>query len=231
MAGRCVNSPGPAQEVVAPMQRESTHARPPGTGSLLRHRHRSGAETWYGKWRADGRQVMRSLGPAVHSDGSQGLSSAEAEAALAAAIRTTNGVEGTSESIGIEEAGRRYIANRELLGLKPGTLIDYESHLRVHLVPFFGGRDLDEVDVSLIDEFVAAKRRQGCAIKSIHNYLGLLSGIFAFALKRGWCRSNPVAAAEKPRARQDHDIRYLSAEELAALLAALPDTELGRLQR
>jgi hypothetical protein len=29
-----------------------------------------------------------------------------------------------------------------MLGLKSGTLSDYESYLRVHLVPFFGERSL-----------------------------------------------------------------------------------------
>src|SRR5436190_20383171 len=100
MAGRCANSPGPAQEVSAPMQRDSTNgARPHGTGSLLRHRHRSGAETWYGKWRTNGRQVMRVLGPARHADGSPGLTATEAEAALYAATAATKMVQPPSDVI------------------------------------------------------------------------------------------------------------------------------------
>src|SRR5205807_2312986 len=130
------------------MQHDSTNgARPHGTGSLLRHRHRSGAETWYGKWRTGGRQVMRVLGPARHVDGSPGLTAAEAEQALRAAIEATKMVRPASDAIDLAEAGRRYITNRELLGVKAGTLSDYESYLRVHLVPFFGERRLDEIDV------------------------------------------------------------------------------------
>src|SRR3954453_3504839 len=107
------------------MQRDSTNGSPPyGTGSLLRHRHRSGAETWYGKWRANGRQVMRVLGPAQHLDGSPGLSVEEAEAALLAAITADTEVQPAAGGIDIGEAGSRYIANREMLGLKPGTLSD-----------------------------------------------------------------------------------------------------------
>ena len=37
------------------------------------------------------------------------------------------------------ELARRYLANRELIGLKRTTLMDYESYTRVHLVPAFGG--------------------------------------------------------------------------------------------
>jgi integrase len=213
------------------MQRDSTHARSYGTGSLLRHRHRSGAETWYGKWRTDGRQVMRALGPARHVDGSPGLAAEQAEEALLAAITASKTTTPRRDVIDVAEAGRRYITNREMLGLKRGTLSDYESYLRVHLIPFFDGRSLDEIDVDLVEAFIATKRAEGKAIKSVRNYLGLLQAIFALALKRGWCAANPVAAIDKPRDRQDHDIRYLNGDELEELLRATPDTELGRLER
>src|SRR5436189_5628878 len=106
-----------------PMQRDSTNgARPHGTGSLLRHRHHSGAETGYGKWRTNGRQVMRALGPARHVDGSEGLTAEEAEAALLAAIAASKTTKPRLDVIDFAEAGRRYIVNREMLGLKSGTL-------------------------------------------------------------------------------------------------------------
>jgi integrase len=115
--------------------------------------------------------------------------------------------------------------------VKAGTLSDYESYLRVHLVPFFGERRLDEIDVDAVESFIAAKRTEGKAIKSVRNYLGLLGAIFALSLKRGWCTTNPVAAIDKPRPRYDHDIRYLNGDELEDLLRAAPDTRLGRLEQ
>ena len=41
------------------------------------------------------------------------------------------------------ELANRYLANRELIGLKRTTLMDYESYTRVHLVPAFGGLRLE----------------------------------------------------------------------------------------
>jgi len=80
--------------------------------------------------------------------------------------------------------------------------------------------------------FIAAKRLEGKAIKSIINYLGLLQAIFNQALKRGWCEQNPVRLVDRPRqSRRDPDIRFLTAEELDALLAATPDTARGRMER
>ena len=99
------------------MHRDSTHARPRGTGSLLRHRHRSGAESWYGKWWADGRQVMRVLGPVRQDASTDGLTRREAEAALRHAITATQEARSEPVRVDVAEAGRRYLANRQALGL------------------------------------------------------------------------------------------------------------------
>ncbi len=174
---------------------------------------------------------MRVLGP-VRTDGSvNGLSSAEAEAALRRAILASQEVRRPTEAVALEEAGRRYLANREALGLKTGTLSDYESYLRVHLIPFFGERPLNEIGLELIEDFVERKRAEGKALKSIRNYLGLLHAIFAHALRRGWCAGNPVAAVDKPREQRANDIRYLTAAELDALVGATPNNPLGQLER
>jgi integrase len=174
---------------------------------------------------------MRALGPALHIDGSEGLTREQADSALRDAIVASRARPQIEQAIDIAEAGQRYLTNREMLGLKPGTLSDYESHLRCHLVPFFGKRPLDEIDVDLVEAFIAAKRGEGKAIKSIRNFLGLLHAIFALALKREWCGTNPVAAVDKPRNPHNHDIRYLNGDELELLLQATTDDELGRLER
>jgi integrase len=144
---------------------------------------------------------------------------------------TARGTASGTSRVGVAVAGHRYITNREMLGLKRTTLSDYESCLRVHLIPFFGSRLLDDIDIDLVDAFIAAKRAEGKAPKSIRNYLGLLHAIVAFALKRGWCETNAVAAVDKPRHQRERDIRYLNTEELRALLDAVPSTPLGKLER
>jgi integrase len=173
MAGRCGNSPGPAQEVNAPMHLDFIPAGPRAT-------------------------------PRPQAD----------------------------ERPDLVEAGRRYLSNRETVGLKHSTLLDYESCLRVHLIPFFGGLALDEIEPELVEEFIATKREEGKAVKSIINWLGLLQAIFNHALKRGWCERNPVSLVDKPRQpRGDPDIRFLTADELESLLAATPDDIFGRMER
>jgi hypothetical protein len=108
------------------MHRDSTFPRPRGSGSLLRHQHKTGAETWYGKWWIDGRQVMRQLGPVRPPRSREGLTRSQAEAALRQAIETSRRRPLPSERIDLAEAGRRYLENREAIGLKPG-LRTFES--------------------------------------------------------------------------------------------------------
>lgn len=206
--------------------------RPRGAGSLFVHTHRSGHASWYGKWRNEGRQVMRALGRVRQPGSSEGLTREEAEEALRRAIAVAPDQARQFEAIDVAEAGKRYLVNRESYGLKRSTLMDYESYLRVHLAPFFGNRHLEEISVEDVESFIAAKRNEGKAVKSVANYLGLLHAIFSHAVRRDWCSRNTVALAEKPRTvRRDPDIRFLSAEELEALLAATPDDPLGRLER
>ena len=78
---------------------------------------------------------------------------------------------------------------------------------------------IDRITTEDVEAFIAACRAKGCAPKSIRNYLGALHSIFDFAK----VRPNPVTDARKPEAADtDPDIRFLTEEELEALLRAVP---------
>lgn len=210
------------------MHRDSNRPRPRGTGSLIRRTQSDGKQSWYGKWRTDGRQVMRLLGPVRAPGASTGLTRTQAESALREEVsRLTAPGTSPTNAFTVAEAGALHLEHKRSLGLKKATLMDYESTLRVHLTPFFGGLTLDDIDVSSVEAFVYAKQNEGKAPKSILNYLGLLHAIFSHGLKRDWCTSNPVALVDKPRVPRDVDIRFLSLDEVEAILEATPNTPLG----
>jgi integrase len=132
----------------------------------------------------------------------------------------------------LEELAPRFLAHKEALGLRQSTLRDYEGHLRVHLIPFFGGRSVDAVTAVEVEAFIRAKLREGLSRKTIDHLVGLLSSVFRFAVRRGLARLNPVEFADRPRQQKpDADVRWLSVEELEALLRAVPEDELGRMER
>jgi integrase len=79
---------------------------------------------------------------------------------------------------------------------------------------------------------MAAKLQAGLAPKSVRNYLGLLHSLFEYAERRDWAPGNPCRLVDRPGEEEaDSDIRFLSDEELDALLRAVPETGVGRLDR
>jgi integrase len=203
-----------------------------GTGSLLVRRDKAGRDVYYGKWWAHGRQVMRKLGQKRRDGTREGLTQAQANRELQRRMLSVGGQGGPpTERLTVAEVGERYMRQLEGRGLKPSTVQDYRSTLRVHLAPFFSG-PITKVDEADVEAFIAEKAAEKKAPKSIRNYLGLLHSLFAFAEKKGWARDNPVKRVEGPRTSAgDPDIRFLDQAELDALIRAVPDDTLGRLER
>ena len=186
-----------------------------GTGSI-----RTRGDSWYGQWWIGDRRVERKLGPKRHPGGSEGLTRKQAEAELRRRIETTDAAPITTRKPSLAEVGKRLVQALEAEGRKASTLAAYESTVRVHLAPHFAERPVDRITTEDVEAFVAICRSRGCAPKSIRNYLGTLHSILDYAR----VRPNPVADARRPGAEEaDPDIRYLSAEELEALLRAVPD--------
>jgi integrase len=215
-----------------PRRAASLVRRPQGTGSLLVRCDRRGRETWYGKWRAGDRQVMRRLGLRRQPGESTGLTRRQAEAELRKLVTEDAAQPAVQERLTLETLAERYLAHKETAGLRRSTLRDYACHFRVHLIPFFGGRSLDAVTPADVEAFIRAQLRQGLARKTVDHHLGLLSALYRYGVKRGYARLNPVELADRPRQqRPDADVRYLTTEELEALLRAVPPDYAGGMER
>lgn len=56
-----------------------------------------------------------------------------------------------------------------------------------------------------------------------------LHGVFRFAMKKGWTSANPAAAVDRPKDIEvDADIRFLTHEEVEALLRQATDEEIRK---
>lgn len=186
-----------------------------GTGSVFERRN-----AWYGKWRVRDRQVTRRLGP-IRAPGSRdGLTRTMAEARLRKLMSEVT-IPRVAERVTVAEAGERLIKQLTTRGRKVSTMSGYQSNLRVHIAPYFGEKPIARISKDDVEEFALACLERGQSVKSTRNYLGLLHGIFEFALRQGWVTDNPCRTAEKPAAADtDQDIRFLDQAELDALLAA-----------
>ncbi|HTR88665.1 MAG TPA: phage integrase N-terminal SAM-like domain-containing protein, partial [Solirubrobacteraceae bacterium] len=160
---------------------KSASRRPRGTGGLFVKRDSSGRETWYGKWRVGAVQVKRRIGPKRIPSSREGMTRSEAEAELRRQMGSIDHAVLARERVTIEEVGALVMENRRVRGRKKATIEAYGSMTRVHLVPYFGNRTLDQIDRRAIQTFVAHMLRGGSSPKTTRNALGVLHSIFEHA--------------------------------------------------
>lgn len=195
-----------------------------GSGSLIQDRG-----SWYGKWRVGRRQVKRHLGMVRPAGSSEGITRKQAEEALRRVMSEERQF-APDGRVTFEQAAELYIHHVEhVMVRKASTVKDYRIISAKHLVPHFQPKTLEKITPEDVVSYIAVKRHAGLAVKTVTNHLIFAHGVFRFALRRGWTNTNPVAETDRPRVAQaDPDIRYLSREELEALLRAVPtDDVLG----
>ena len=194
--------------------------RQAGQGSLLVREDHRGREPGYSKVRVNGRQVKRALGRKRPPGSGEGLTKTEAEAALRRLPREHEaGPPAPVDHRTLAEVGESYLRERAMQGRRRSTPADYESYLRVHLVPFLGDAPLRKVRRADVDSFMALEA--GMAPKSVRNYVGLLHSLFEYAKRREWMRDNPCRRLERPADDEgDADIRFLTGEELKRCCAS-----------
>src|SRR4051794_2588592 len=98
-----------------------------GTGSLVERVDGNGRATWYGKWRSNGRQVMRRIGPKRGGAVREGFTRAQAEAELRRLIGDHMPVASVGELLTVDEVARRYLTHAARQGRKPSTRKNIES--------------------------------------------------------------------------------------------------------
>ncbi len=104
--------------------------------------------------------------------------------------------------------------------------------MTTHIVPFFGTRTVDRIERRDVEAFARVLGQKGMAANSRANTLNLLSSMFELAINRGWAVRNLVRGVSRPRGgATDPDIRYLTIEQVMAVLRSVPDEELGRVER
>ena len=208
------------------MQAQRNRRRPHGSGSLIVK-----GDTYYGKWRAHGRQVMRKIGPVRGPATSDGLTKAQAEARLRALMAEVTAPL-VPERLTVREVADRLIREREALGRRPGTLRAYRSNLASRIAPALGDRQITKVTRRDIEDLRDRWLGEGLSPKYVANLLGLLHSIFGYAVSNGWAPQNPCERVISPKAvEEDTAIRFLDMTEVEALLRAVSDHANGRVQR
>jgi integrase len=208
----------------------ATPKRSYGTGQLYVKQG-----SWYGRWRTSGgRRLNRRLGRARTASAAGGLTRAEAERAFRKArereevaprpvVARRITIDGAADSL------RRALAVR---GSRRSYLENCESMQRVHIGPAFDGTPIGKIDREAVERLAEGMLAAGRAPKTVRNVITFLHSIFEHAIDRGWCTENPVRRATRPRRQRtgdsEPDLRFLSVEELEAVIRAIPDETVVR---
>lgn len=194
-----------------------------GSGSLYTVTDAAGGETWYGKWRANGRQIKRKIGPVRTPGTRQGLTRAQAEAELRNMVENQVPTP-VRPDVTVADAAQRLLSLRKRRGRRETTLSTYRSILDTHILPRFGDRALCRVTSDDIDAMIEEMQMEGKQPKTIINTTTLLYQVFDLGRKKKWCHENPCEAIERPEIPDRAEIRFLTPDEIDRLLVAV-DTE------
>jgi integrase len=198
----------------------SSIRRAHGTGTLYAKEIASGQEAWYGRWYLGGRRVHRRIGPKRRRGTGDGLNQTQAEAALRR-MMVRERPPSPDSIVSFASATELMLRDLEALDRKPTTLDNYRSILRAHLLPHFGEVPVNRVRKGDVEEFMATLREAGKAAQTRSGIFKLLSQVFSFAQRHGWCEKNPCQYVRQPRIRECSEVRFLNQGELDALIAAV----------
>ena len=104
--------------------------------------------------------------------------------------------------------------------VKPGTLSNYRSYLRVHIRPAIGERRLDRLTVDDVRHLHAAMRAKDVTDRTIQAVHNTLSKCLKDAVREGIIRDNPCDRMDRPRARMEQRGAFSSLEVRGILATA-----------
>lgn len=144
------------------------------------------------------------------------------------AIQTGRGVVTVAEVAGeyVEHLEARVGHRDPARRFSPRTVALYRQRLRDLVLPSIGGRRVDLVDVQDLRRMVD-RLGQAYAPGTVTSALNITSGLLRYAVKQGYTVRNVVRDLDRddrPGSRRQTEPRYLDADQVEHLLAALGDT-------
>jgi integrase len=196
--------------------------------------------SWYGRWRTPtGAKRNRKVGP-VKRTGVPGLNKTEARRELARLIEQ-DGSNAPSHQpdevptvVELAEALAQRLATQ---GRSTSHVENTRSIARTKFAPFFRKARVDQITDADLDRFMAWCARGGgsrtgrrASPKSIRLYMSTLHSTFELAIRKKYIQLNPCRLVDLPVIPDRKDIRFLTLDELEAVIRAAEDDELGYME-
>lgn len=103
------------------------------------------------------------------------------------------------------------------------TMRGYETHLRRHLIPYFGKHKVKTISAEMIERFISELLSTGLSPKTVGYYLKTLKLVLKQGIIWGYLSRNPSEFVKSPKVTAIRETNFLTPEEMQALIdAALP---------
>lgn len=107
--------------------------------------------------------------------------------------------------------------------LRPGTLSNVDSRLRLHVLPAFGDRMIGSIEPADVRGFVAELVERGLSAASVHSIYRALERILRTAEVDGVIARSPCIDIRLPRITSHEEMCFLSAAEVTRLADAIEE--------
>lgn len=124
--------------------------------------------------------------------------------------------DGRKTPLGLSEAAPRYIARLREEGGK--NIEAKDRQLRQHIIPFFGGKPLGQIESFDVERYKKARQAAGAAKATINREMAVLSHLLNKAVEWKWIKAK--TAKINRFKEQNARIIYLTDDQCAALLSA-----------
>lgn len=195
-------------------------------------------KSWQADFRVAGVRYRPTLGPEIETKKQAEAEERRLRAEVEASAREQAKVEAAPETAARPRAAFSGFAHTWLeehirIRRKPSVYRGYEMACRVHLVPFFGDRQLTSIVRRDVERFVAqlaatphpdtGARR---APKSVNNTLAVLTSLLSTAVEWGYLEKSPATGVEPlPIPVDSQEFAFYTAEESDRWLAACAEIE------
>ena len=183
-----------------------------GEGNLRKREDRNGWEARYYDAKGNRHSVY-------------GKTQAEVRKRLAEAVKKEEEKESELEEEDLTVGQWLAIWQRDFLGnVKSGTMVSYETQIRVHILPALGEIKLTALRTPVVQRLYNQILAKGLSPKTIKNIHGCLHRALDIAVRVGYLTKNPTSACILPTVRQA-EMQPLDTPDLKKLLEALHGEE------
>jgi integrase len=128
---------------------------------------------------------------------------------------------GQEGQLSVADFSRAWLRDYGSVRLRPTGYREYESILRLHVIPALGSRQLAEITTQDLQAYLAGRVRGGLSPRTVTNHLALLRSMFRTAVSWDLVARNPAEEAAPPRkARPERT--FLTPDQMRGLIAATP---------